>query len=420
MFKNILKEFIFACLIAVLVLVFPTAVNLVYSTTSNYKTFTDGSVLTAGELNSLQTNYTNADNAILDGDTFTGNMQWYSGTDIIMFSDTGSTTKAKVDGATGAAILGLTHEGEMTNCEMSVVSTTFTVRGYGAQDLSATNPCVIAIRSNTAGRVTLAYFTANVTVTFGATSDTDGNLFGVESSQNWASTMPFFIGVVYDGTTPYLIISRIPRIVTGSASTDVCQKGDTDCDLQDDVMILTTGLTLSAWVDLPITQVGWFDATFATASTAWTFALTGKNGFNDNYETVKFTFPVSQNGAASGTYLLSNGGTSPVFTSNVRNYFIKKDGTVTEYINHSGDGGTDGSGAVDTKVAMAYDHYASTTYSDVFLVDAVGFGIDDFIAAVTTDGFALSELTTGTNITHSSFSNGARSILGQLRYNVLQ
>lgn len=71
------------------------------ATCANYTAYSDGQVLTATSLNSLQTSYTNCINAVLDGDIFTGNMSWYNGTDILMYSDAGATATFKADGATG-------------------------------------------------------------------------------------------------------------------------------------------------------------------------------------------------------------------------------------------------------------------------------------------------------------------------------
>src|SRR6185295_5417210 len=113
------------------------------------------------------------------------------------FSDAGSTLKGQIDFTTGKALMALARQGFALNCEPSVSGSTLTISGEGGVALSATNPCIVGVRSNTSGRTAIAYFIANVTVTFGSSSDTDGNLFGI-SDANWASTMPIFLGVIYD------------------------------------------------------------------------------------------------------------------------------------------------------------------------------------------------------------------------------
>lgn len=76
-----------------------------YSTCSNYTSYNDGQTLTASSLNSLQTNYTNCVNNVLNGDNFTGNINLYNGSDLNFYSDAGTTLKASIDGATGDFIL---------------------------------------------------------------------------------------------------------------------------------------------------------------------------------------------------------------------------------------------------------------------------------------------------------------------------
>lgn len=398
--------------------------------TSNFTNYVTGQTLTAASLNSLQTNYTNGDNAILDGDTFTGNMLWNSGVDILMYSDVATTLKFSVDAATGHMIGAPSMEGFHTNCGFSNSGTTWTLAGYDGTALSATNPCVIAVRSNTAGRTALAYFTANVTFTHGATSDTDGNLFGIADA-NWANTMPFFLGVVYDGTTPYVTISRLPYKVTGAAATAFCQKTDTDCDAQLDVMILTTGLTLANWVNLPITQVGWFNMTYATTGSAWTAAVAEPNGFNEEYTKIPFSMPLAQNGAASGTYFLANAGTAPVFTTQAQDYYISPSGQIHDFFNNDADGGTDGSGAVTTQMSIPFtmSPTAATTNPIVAVayILSVGQGTAmpatiqivvgntyiNFFGQANTAGALQNTLYTYKN---DAFTNGGRTVLGSFFY----
>lgn len=488
----------------------------VFATCSNYTTYTSGQTLTSSSLNSLQSNYTNCINEILNGDTFTGNMLWYSGSNIAMYSDTGSTLKfsvdgtsgnittegqinlgtggvvlnddgdgaltltgagngsdedltlnlddtsnhavissstgvtalgmnaigmnvysdsgstlkAKVEASSGAAILGLTQVGQMTNCGMSVSGSTFTIAGYDGTALSATNPCVVAVQSSTDGRVALAYFTSNVTFTFGAASDTDGNDWGISNSVNWANDMPFFVGVIYNGTTPYFTISRVPsfRNSTGvSPSASLCKKGDTDCDGQTDVMILDSSVTETSYVSSPITQVGWFSMTYSTATTSWTASIgnaTGE-GFNYNYEQKTFSFPSNQNGAST-SFLYSNGGTAPAFGTTSATYKILRSGIC--YVSYfiDSDGGTDGAGAVNTKIALPYEdggNSGGSTSSILLQLPSTSYsGVAEVIAGEkyfqvnipTVSGTALQS--TNRYVLNSDFSNGTRKINGSVIY----
>jgi hypothetical protein len=123
----------------------------VFATTSNYTTFVDGNVLNASDLNSLQTHYSNADNAILNGDTFTGDMIWHSGADANFFSDTGTTLKAKIDGATGTIIGAPKGIGTFNNLNIepdTVTQANDAIRiECGNSACSATNPGFVTMLS---------------------------------------------------------------------------------------------------------------------------------------------------------------------------------------------------------------------------------------------------------------------------------
>lgn len=551
----------------------------VFATCSNYTTYTSGQTLTSSSLNSLQSNYTNCINEVLNGDTFTGNMLWYSGSNIAMYSDTGSTLKfsvdgtsgnittegqinlgtggvvlnddgdgaltitgagngsdedltlnlddtsnhavissstgvtdfdltgmdllvggsdltlgsagvkltgdgdgaitllglgdgsdedltvnlddtsntavvssstgvtalgmnaigmnvysdsgstlkAKVEASSGAAILGLTQVGQMTNCGMSVSGSTFTIAGYDGTALSATNPCVVAVQSNTDGRVALAYFTSNVTFTFGAASDTDGNDWGIDNSVDWIGDMPFFVGVIYNGITPYFTISRVPNFRNYLNANSLCRKGDTDCDGQADVMILDSSVTETSYIWSPNTQVGWFIMTYTAATNSWTASVGASSGtgFNHNYEKERFFFPSTQNGA-SNSFIYSNGGTAPAFGTVTSFYEILRSGICRVSYYMYGDNGTDGSGAVNTKIALPYEDSSLGSTNSVLLqlpstsylaVAEVIPGEKYFQLNIpTVSGTALQS--TSRYVLNSDFSNGTRQINGSIIYRI--
>lgn len=315
------------------------------------------------------------------------------------------------------------------NCEINYSAGTITISGKDGVALSATNPCEIGVSSNSSGVVARASFTSNVTATDGATSQTDGNIFGITDA-NWASAMPMFLGVIYNGTTPYFTLSRLPFVVSGAANTDMCQLTDTDCDAQTDVMILTTGLTLASFVNLPITQVGWLSATYATTGGAWTFAETAYTGFNQMYETQVFTFPQAQNGAAAGTHYLANGGTAPLFTTDRLTYQIWRDGNVKIGHYAASDPGTDGAGAVAARVALPFT-FPSGNMDDLWFpigylegATTISSGLMG-VANLTenTSYFALRYLVQASAstaaVTNAMFSNGSRNVRAEFTYNAL-
>jgi len=251
---------------------------------------------------------------------------------------------------------GFTSVGLTNNCGFSVSGSTLTIAGEDGTALSITNPCTIGIKSTTAGRTVLARFQSNVTFTFGPTSDTDGNFFGVDSSADWSSPMPFFLGVIYNGTTPYFVISRVPTVVSGSLVSMLCQKGDTSCEATEDSMILGTGVTLSQYLNRPITQVGWFQMTYATADTSWTASTSVANGtgFNQEYEKIGWTFPLGVFTGHTDSYFVALSGGSPAFSLNFYTYYVSRDGFCRIVVEMSGDGGADGLSSDTATLALPF------------------------------------------------------------------
>lgn len=350
----------------------------------------------------------------------TSKIDFTGGADANFYSESGKTNlRGSIDSATGEAILALREEGGVVNCEINYSAGTITISGKDGVALSATNPCLVGVKSTTNGVVTTARFTSNITVTDGAASQTDGNLFGI-SDVNWGNAMPMFFGVIFNGTTPYFTLSRLPFQVSGAAAGDLAQLNDTDADAQGDVMILASGLTLASWVNLPITQVAWLQATYATASSVWTFSESRYTGFNFLYETVRFLFVPNQMGAAASTLLTANGGTAPVFTNTEYPYQIYRTGTCALNVYLDSDGGTDGAGAVQAQLALPY-LFPNGTLSTLFVIGGRINGATTITGAQSLSGYIsegtslmnleyLDAAAVRTAVTNAMFSNGARAV----------
>jgi hypothetical protein len=206
-------------------------------------------------------------------------------------------------------------------------------------------------------------FTADVTATFGAASETDGNLFGI-SEADWPNPMPMFLHVCDGAAAPYFSFSRNPaRISSGAAAADMCQKADTDCDAQGDMFIMSSGLTLANKVNKPCVTVGSFEATYATAGNAWVVEtpVPGRDGFGVFQEGVEFSMPAGQNGAAAGKFFV--GANAPTFGSNIALYFIDRTGRVFLEASFGVDVAPDGSGAGSLTFALPF----IPSHSDPFL-----------------------------------------------------
>lgn len=325
----------------------------------------------------------------------------------------------------------VTPVGLSSNCELNVSANTITISGANGTALSASNPCLIGINSFTSSVAAQASFTSNVTVTGGASSQTDGNLWGITEA-NWANKMPMFIGIITDGTSNYFTLSRIPVQYAAQVAvdaTDICQLDDTSCDGEADVMILASGLTLANWVNAPITQVAWVAATYATSGNAWTFSedTNYQVGFNFNFERHWFAFPQAQKGAASGTHLLANSGTPPQCSTENYRYNINRHSDVKIDVDYASDGGTDGSGAVGTLLATPYARVASSGSTTIY--DQLGkvngattiTGDQELVGTMTEDQsyvtlFYVDSNSARSAITLAMFSNGSRTLGLQCSY----
>ncbi|MBU1082489.1 MAG: hypothetical protein KKB59_18530, partial [Spirochaetes bacterium] len=224
---------------------------------------------------------------------------------------------------------------------------TLTITDEAGSALSATNPCCVGLPGATAGQNGTVAFTSAISSTFGATSDTDGNLFGI-SEANWANPMPWFIHFCRGSASNYAGLSRNPvRYETGDAAGDMCQEGDTDCDAQGDLFIMTTGLTLASEVDMPCVTVGAIRPTYATAGNAWTVSTLGDtDGIGSDRLAKTFatlwTMPVGQNGAEAGkTFTETDGATDLVFDpTNLTTYRLASTGVVSLQHYHGTQNGT--------------------------------------------------------------------------------
>jgi hypothetical protein len=221
---------------------------------------------------------------------------------------------------------GVVPLGSALGCVLQVSGNTLVVKGQdedgGVVDLSPERPCLIGVRHPEGRGVTVA-FTQDVAVTFGPDSDTDGNLFGVDT--HWPHYLPVFVAVIHDGVKAYLTISRLPL---DQPLSPVCFRGQTTCDAEGSVMLLVDGLAPEGWSGRPMTQVGWVLATFSASGEAWTFSTSPSTGFNQTYERQTFMMPPSQNGAASGKFFLDNGGKAPRYDPNtsVYQYYVTREG----------------------------------------------------------------------------------------------
>lgn len=411
------------------------------ATCSNYTTYADGQVLTAGSLNSLQTNYTNCINAVLDGDIFTGDINLYSGADLIAYTDTGSTKTIHLDTATGDILGAPRQHGAYGLSLAGPTAGVVTVQCRNAA-CSASNPGYVVMNSTTAGQqVTLKVTSGGTFTDDSGTSDLTNLGFGITEASAWANDAPFFLYAVNRGNTNFdgadgssmFFLARNPAMKTTPSSANSI--GDTGAipvtDSQTSILILAD-VTVANYTSLPVQLIGAIRMQWSTVTDDWTVQTLGQSdGISesalDKTFATTWTFPTLQMNADSG-YIWTTTGTAPVFTTNLYTYMIAKNGYVTCKVELNGDGGTDGSGAQTTYVVMPYETVSSTQVESpapVYLQEPSIFYLGQIFIS---DGNAFFRIyhqgvsganlvnTSRTSVDHANFTNGNRTIQTKFTY----
>lgn len=342
-----------------------------YPVASNYITFTSGSVLTASQLNGLQTHYTSAINAVLDGDTFTGNILMTSGSDVLFYSDTGSTLTAGIYGDTGK-ITGAPQKEGTYGLTLDYTSPTLSLTCNNAA-CSASNPAFVVMKSTTHGQqVTLKV--SGTTFNFdddSGTSDIVGEEFGTTSGIAWANSRPFFLYAVNaDDSSASLQFAISPNPAAGESPSTayIGYHGNPATNHNDQNFFFLTSTNVTATHNSkPCLLIGAIRMQKSVADD-WTVQTLDfdTDGIGEqsilNTENSLWSFPTGHHGAAAGKYIADNAGTAPTFNDNTYLYKISRTGEVFVYISMSGNTAIDGAGAVTTYIVLPYQTVVTGSY----------------------------------------------------------
>lgn len=436
--------------------------------------YTDGDILYASDYESEQNNQISClnDRVETDGDIITGNINFHGGADLNIYSDTGGTLEAAIDGATGNTTingtLGLTgnltlssganiyqYSDSGSTLIASSNGTTGDILGAPRQDgaygltlnyssptlsvqcrnaaCSAANPGYVVMASTTAGQqVTLRVTAGGSMVDDNGTSDLTNLGFGITESVDWAADVPFFLYVVNransavngaDGNSAFFI-SRNPALATTpSSANDIGDTGAIPTNDSQDVILILDDVTVANYTSLPVQLIGIFRMQWASATTDWTVVSIGsRDGIGESAIAkglqTAWSYPTAQNGAGASSHLLANGGTAPRFQSAIYRYRIDRSGFCEIFVQLYDDGGTDGAGAVQAIVTTPYTMISPALFNYL----PVGYtrsqttitsGVQLLIAAITsTTGFDLYYygFSGPTSITNAMYSSGFREI----------
>jgi hypothetical protein len=314
-----------------------------------------------------------------------------------------------------------------SNLGIAYSAGTFTVQGANGSALSSSNPAYVTLHSpSTPGNLVTIAVTANQTFTDAAgTNQISGNNFGVTAGVIWDEDVPFYLyAVVNDAANAIaFMISRVSNRAGAPGAANIGQAGSALATTQGSFFSLLA-ITVTDYEQNPAILIGSFRMRKTTAANNWTVQAisAARDGIGEFQENQNFVFPVQQNGASAGTYMIANGGTAPNFTTQQYSYYVDSFGYCVINVFFNGDGGTAGAGAVNAQISLpltsSYQALFGTPITHAtFQINSTGTGA---IFAAASPGLttALFELSTGAGVavTNANFSAGARYIRGIMRY----
>lgn len=300
----------------------------------------------------------------------------------------------------------------------------FTVRGAAAA-LSSTNPGFVTIPSSvTPGTWILHELTADFNfIDDNGVSEIIDNLFGLTTGVAYGEDLPFFILCGHDSSdaNPMMFLSRIPQRRENALTAAIGSPSDAVADTQGSTWAFDD-ITEANYSAQPVVLIGSFRMQMTT-SDDWTVQTLDPewDGIGRYQSNKEFAFPLAVFGAASGTHLQAAGGTAPIFSTTTYFFSITTDGYVFTNILLTGDGGTDGVGAVSCQVTMPYRASSMIDNNQFYgccgRIVSAGTGTDLMAPQITdVQNYFFLMIEQGTFLQNGNFSNGSRSIQGTLYF----
>lgn len=318
------------------------------------------------------------------------------------------------------------------NLRITYSSSTFTITGADGNPLNSGNPSVIIMPSKaTPGSFTKYLVTADQSfIDDGGASQITGALFGFTTSVAITVDVPFFIYAVANDAedTISFMISRVQHMRTSPASANIgTTASPTSASTQNSFFALG-GITTTSYDSNPCICIGSFRMRMSS-SNDWTVqALSNSDGIDQFQVGTEFDMPQGQFGANSGTWTIPNGGTAPVFSTNsgsVYKFIAARSSTINHVFSMFGDGGTDGSGAVNARVSSPFINSGNwDTRAAGVLRIAAAAGVGDVqgqilpVSAANAIEFRTAAAA-GTTVLWSAFGNGNRALIGSYVMNIL-
>lgn len=329
------------------------------------------------------------------------------------------------------------NPGDIKNLGMTLSGGVLTITDQNGGTLSSSNPGYVGVPSTTGGLSKTLQVLTNHTLRddANASSDLTGLGWGITEGVDWMQDTPFFLYVVNKGNSnidgndgsSQFFITRVPGMnITPASADDIGDTGTIPTNDSEVVILILNDVTVANYTSLPCTMIGTFRMRWSSANTDWTIQTLGNTdgiGMNAIQTTCSkhWNFPTGQNGAASGNYMLANGGTAPVFTTIEYYYRVLPTGHCQIEVHLNGDGGTDGSGAVTALIAIPFQVRAPFSGIAVWgpaIVTAAGLGT--FAATLSNaSGNRTMIIQDTATVTNANFSNGGRTIRTSAIYPII-
>ena len=289
--------------------------------------------------------------------------------------------------------------------------------------LSATNIAYVTLNTNAnPGIIVRVPITADQDfIDDNGASEIIDNLFGKTVADNWSTNdIPFYIYAVLsdDDASIAFMISRNPSIDLSPVVGKIGAPDDAVADLQSSFFSFDN-IDETLYDTNSCLLIGSFRMRTG-ALDDWTVqALSENDGMGYFQEGKAFTMPQVIFGAATDTFLTDNSGTAPVFSTNNYEYSIEKNGRVHLNIFLSGDGGTDGIGAVTTQVTIPYIASFVSSIGSLMVESPATKLLCGSLTVAAQNYMNMEQGTDGTIVQNGLFLTGDRQISGSLDFLML-
>jgi hypothetical protein len=326
---------------------------------------------------------------------------------------------------------------------MNLDSGTLSVKGANGFDLSTSNPGYVTMNSKlNPGQLVNSIITANQGFQDSTgTGDNDGVFFRYTTGNSVNNLRPYFLYACLNLLEDTVVFgySSIPNLFQVPPADNIYTPSSAAAVDSQYGIFLFSDVTKADYAAAPLLCLGSFRMTFqATTDDFVISTIDSQEGIGKFNDTRWFPCASQTNFGGSSThiYLRDNGGTPPTFSTGAGGtrytYRLMRDGTCQVSFSFTGDGGADGSGAVQAQLVTPYTigdtinivtnlgrpmgagftSYAGTTVRDVVYIGNSGgesFGLRASNSAVVS-GYDP--------ITWALYTNGARCIIGSSIFTV--